>query len=417
MASDNKAGSCCCRCKPWVFFILSAVAVVISIVCFVIAIVAMVPFYNAFIDGINYGRFIDNTYQTTDCENMVAGDATCGGKAYDAWLMSSDELYNTCMSDQEPSSSAVALSSAWCDASSDDCSKDMCQKGMQYDYYAYNLTNPEEVLKGAKPIVQELTPVHTAMSITKNESSVDTDLWNKEGIAHWQEKDEYVFFKDDETDLMNRKVTVGNFALLSNLEVADMFLNPIEMIETVGGIMAYHVMSNNFVDGYGNLSATTRAAIEKEYKTPVSAIRDQYFEGGLAKALGAANDDSGELSLEPFADLFGKKSDMVLPTSMGSDYFGFAFGCPAKQDRSTGSCHLDSNNAEDKSLAENIDSTFSASAKKALWNLIYGTKISDTKSVLTALLQLKMMVKPNELKSFLTQMRYAGSYALYICLG
>ncbi|EER17610.1 hypothetical protein Pmar_PMAR023527 [Perkinsus marinus ATCC 50983] len=373
----------------------------------------MVPFYNAFIDGINYGRFIDNTYQTTDCENMVAGDATCGGKAYDAWLMSSDELYNTCMSDQEPSSSAVALDSAWCDASSDDCSKDMCQKGMQYDYYAYNLTNPEEVLKGAKPIVQELTPVHTAMSITKNESSVDTDLWDKEGIAHWEEKDEYVFFKDDETDLMNRKVTVGNFALLSNLEVADMFLNPIEMIETVGGIMAYHVMSNNFVDGYGNLSATTREAIEKEYKTPVSAIKDQYFEGGLAKALGAANGDSGELSLQPFADLFGTRSDMVLPTVMGSDYFGFAFGCPAKQDRSTGSCHLDSSNEDDESLAESIDSTFSTGAKKALWNLIYGTEISDTKSVLTALLQLKMMVKPNELKAFLTQMRYAGSYALY----
>ncbi|EER04624.1 hypothetical protein Pmar_PMAR019658 [Perkinsus marinus ATCC 50983] len=167
MASDDKTGNCCCRCKPWVFFILSAVSVIIAVICFVIAIVAMVPFYNAFIDGINYGRFIDNTYQTTDCENMVAGDATCGGKAYDAWLMSSDELYNTCMSDQEPSSSAVALDSAWCDASSDDCSKDMCQKGMQYDYYAYNLTNPEEVLKGAKPIVQELTPVHTAMSITK----------------------------------------------------------------------------------------------------------------------------------------------------------------------------------------------------------------------------------------------------------
>ncbi|KAF4670532.1 hypothetical protein FOL47_001999 [Perkinsus chesapeaki] len=405
MAVNNKGS--CCQCKPLVYFILSAVAAVFAIVGFVISIVAMVPFYNAYIDGINYGRFIDNTYQTTDCDNMVAGDSTCGGKAYDAWLMSSNDLYNTCMSDQAPTSSAVALNSAWCDASSPDCSKDMCQKGMQYDYYAYNLTNPDEVLRGAKPIVQELTPVHTAMSVTKNESSVDTDLWDNEGIAHWQEKDEYVFFKDDETDLMNRKVTVGNFALLSNLDVADLFLNPIEMIETVGGIAAYHVMANNFVDGYGNLTESTRQAIEKQYKTPVSAIKAQYFEGGLAKALGAANDDAGELSLQPFSGLFGNRSDLVLPTSMGSDYFGYAFGCPAKQDKSTGSCRIDSSNADDQSLAETIDSTFSTGAKSALWNLVYSTDVSSTTSVLTALLQVKMMVKPSELKAFLKQMQYS----------
>ncbi|EEQ97870.1 hypothetical protein Pmar_PMAR004174, partial [Perkinsus marinus ATCC 50983] len=242
----NCNGHCPIKCNPWIYWILTAVSAAICIVAIIFAILVKTTYEGQYTSGVDGMRFIDNTYQTTDCSNMFVGDATCPGLAYQAWLMNSTEARDECLSSKTPSNAATAASSGWCDASKDGCSKpDMCLKGMPYDFYAFNVTNPAEVLKdGAKPIVQELRPIHAAQTQERIEASVDVDKWNKEGIAHWNETNTFVFADKDETNLLQEKVVVPNLALLSTVTEMGQTVNTMDMLQMLGTCGTYQQLAN-----------------------------------------------------------------------------------------------------------------------------------------------------------------------------
>ncbi|KAF4697468.1 hypothetical protein FOZ60_007553 [Perkinsus olseni] len=342
-------GRCPPKCNPWVYFILAIVCLVFAIVAIVFAILSKTLFEAQLIDGVNKARFIDNTFQTTDCSNMFVGDATCSGLAYQAWL--------------------------------DGCVKpDVCLRGVPHDFYAFNVTNPAEVLKnGAKPVVQELRPVHAAQTQERIEASVDVDKWNNEGIAHWNETNTFVFADKDETNLLQQKVIVPHVGLLSTVTQAGQQVNTMETLQMLGLCGTYQQLAN-LVITLAKTAPAIEGIINNTFGDTRSAMKAQYFDAGL--------------------------------TSMAIDYFAYAFGCVAKQDANH-SCKFNTDSQADVDLEKKINGTFSETSKDLIFNFIMDTNFSDTTGAATQLILLqKGSLSPSEAAAWIAQLNYAGSYGL-----
>ncbi|KAF4668561.1 hypothetical protein FOZ61_006201 [Perkinsus olseni] len=410
----NCNGRCPIKCNPWVYWILTAISAAICIVAIIFAILVKTTYEDQYTNGVDAMRFIDNTYQTTDCSNMFVGDATCPGLAYQAWLMNSTEARETCLSSSSPSNAAVAASSGWCDASKDGCVKpDMCLRGMPYDFYAFNVTNPAEILKnGAKPVVQELRPVHAAQTSERIEASVDVDKWNNEGIAHWNETNTFVFADKDETALLQQKVIVPNLALLSTITEMGHTVSTMEMLQMLGTCGTYQELAKTVTGMMKLAPAMVSNLIKAQFGSIEAAIQSQYFDAGLTRML-----DDGEINMQALgtklAPLAGglDVSSMLPPSSMAIDYFAYAFGCVAKQDANH-SCKFNPDSQADVDLEKKINGTFSETSKNKIFNFMMNTNFTDTTGAVVAMKVLEMTLKPSEIEAWHDQLNYAGSYGL-----
>lgn len=406
-------GRCPLRCHPWVYFVLAIVCLVIAIVAIVFAILSKTLFEAQLIDGIDKARFIDNTFQTTGCSNMFVGDATCSGLAYQAWLVNSTKARDICLSSSTPATKPLESASGWCDASKDGCSKPAdCLRGMPHDFYAFNVTNPAEVLRdGAKPIVQELPPIHAAQTQERIEASVDVDKWNKEGIAHWNETNTFVFADKDETDRLQQKVFVPHVALLSTVTQSGQEVNTMEVLQMLGLCGTYQRLTN-LVITLVKTAPVVEGIINNTFGNTRNAMRAQYFDAGLTRLLGNQEIDVEAIgpqlkSIVPTLDL-----SMLPPATMAIDYFAYAFGCVTKQDANH-SCKFNPDSGADVDLEKKILATFSEDAKTRIFNYIMDTDFTDNNSaVLQLLLLLKGFLTPPEAAAWSAHLNYAGSYGL-----
>lgn len=143
----------------------------------------------ALIEDVLDFMFIDNTIETE--EGNFLGGMVAEKEQFDAWKRPMKEDFQKCAKEN----SAVD-----------------CVNGLDVDIAVFNVTNPSDVVNGAKPIVQELGPIFLKMYNDK--INVETEQWNKEGVAKFQQD---TTFEIDEArcnqacqDLLKAKVIVPN---------------------------------------------------------------------------------------------------------------------------------------------------------------------------------------------------------------
>ncbi|KAF4737533.1 hypothetical protein FOZ63_014149, partial [Perkinsus olseni] len=415
--------------SPTLLFTCGGVCGTLALILIVFGIVVRTLFYPTLIDGIDKMRYIDNTKEVEgECSNLLLGDLTCPGLAYQAWLMSSAAARQVCLSDTKPDTKAIEIWSGWCDEDDEEgegrCVKpDMCRYGLPYTFYPYTVTNPKEILlEGKKPIIEELEPILLASTHQNIQDLTDIELWDTEGIARWEEVNTFVPANGDDTyvdDRMSQRIIVPNIALLGTMFFEGQEATPLGTLEVLGVLGVIQSVARTLTGSIDTAPATLKTPVLGQFTTSENAAKMQYFHSSLSLLLGPSAGLSGELSLKALGPLFTSSlpnGDVLAaslpPTEMGSEFFAYTFGCVALHHRQTASCIYDENIEEHRSRRDAIQATYSADSQERIWRFIYDTDFNQQTQATISLFILQSQLTASEYAAFITHIVYAGSYAL-----
>ena len=229
-------------------------------------------------------RYIDNTHEVDGCNNIVLGDATCPGKRFEAWSAPSQKKFDTCMSDDAPSSKSLGAISKWCSSGDEGCNKpEICKPGQFIDYYFFSVRNPVEVLQGHPADLMEMEPVRIKKAMDRVE--VDSSLLETEGTLSWREAYRFELADDSQAHLLDQEVVIPNpgmfatvLAKRGNRVAAD------AMTFFMGAAMFYTKFQEKITNMTSSLPTkmfTGKTAIDFS-----SLVKDQYRKGSFTLALG-----------------------------------------------------------------------------------------------------------------------------------
>ncbi|KAF4754650.1 hypothetical protein FOZ62_004143, partial [Perkinsus olseni] len=412
--------------SPTLLFTCGGVCGTLALLLIVFGILVRTLFYPTLIDGIDKMRYIDNTKEVEgECSNLLLGDLTCPGLAYEAWLMSSTAARQVCLSDTRPDAKATEIWTGWCDEEGEGrCVKpDMCRYGLPYTFYPYTVTNPKEILlEGKKPIVEELEPILLASTHENIQDLTDVELWDTEGIARWEEVNTFVPSNGDDTyvdERMSQRIIVPNIALLGTMFFEGQEATPLGTLEMLGVLGVIQSVARTLTASIDTAPATLKTPVLGQFTTSENAAKMQYFHSSLSLLLGPSAGLSGELSLKALGPVFTSSlpnGDVLAaslpPTEMGSEFFAYTFGCVALHHRQTASCICDENIEEHRSRKDAIEATFSPDSQERVWRFIYDTDFNQQTQATISLFILQSQLTASEYAAFITHIVYAGSYAL-----
>ena len=322
-------------------------------------------------------RHIDSTFSASGCSDDNLGDLNCGASRFAAWNLTASERRDICLSDEEPQSRAFKSVTGWCSSSEPGCNKSSdCEQGHTLHYYLFSVINPEEVMEGVKPEIQEIEPI--GIRKIQHKLFVDEGRWNAEGIASWDETYEYSLLYPNQSTLLNKTIIIPNPFMTGRLDKKTPSGHYIEVEHVTYVIAAAHgyILAKAALD-ISFLDNRVVTPILRKYMPDIvegNFFQRLYSQGlTLSSSLTALLADfdrcvafinemrlpstgRGPLGFGPAASLgmllcspayLGEASAAVLERINGFTladsftFYEFQLGCPEKGDPETGSCRAD----------------------------------------------------------------------------
>ena len=200
--------------KPKWLFAIGGFLTALGIGLFIASVVIKATLLPSVTRGIDRLRFIDDSVDDDQCEVALLGDLPCPSKRLKALAKSSAEKFETCMSDSQPESKALASVTRWCGRGDPGCDKpNVCKQGDKFVYHFFSVLNPLDVLEGRPAQLKEMEPIR----ITKLTDKVDMNISKirSEGRLSFKEASMYTLTEPDDDVLLDQVITVPNPAMFS----------------------------------------------------------------------------------------------------------------------------------------------------------------------------------------------------------
>ena len=330
--------------KPKFWYISGGIVAFVGVVCFIASIVVKTALFDSVKRGIYSMRFIDDPTEVSGCENMVLSDATCSGKRFEAWSMSSNEKHAMCMSDSAPLSKVKGAASKWCSVGYDEgCSKPGgCVPGQSYDFYFFSVSNPLEVMDGHPAEMVEMEPVRFIKSVDRVD--IDTSDLSIGGVISWKEAHRYELADESRRWLLDQEVVIPNPAMFgSALRYSDGLHVAADAVTYLVAAATFYTKMQEMINTKAKLLERILPPQLREQMVLFSGrsridfskfVQDQYHRGTFALAFGAiANTPICPALFRAVTELFGNPlpdeiSEASVCSSIFEDNIGFSMFTP-----------------------------------------------------------------------------------------